>query len=62
VLVGAIYAEAGRVYATINSRVMDGPTSFGPEQTASPKALTGEQKATRWRDIWFGNVTVVVDA
>jgi len=62
VLVGATYSEAGGVYATINSRVMDGPPPFGPEQTASPKTLTGEQKATRWRDIWFGKVTVVVDA
>jgi hypothetical protein len=62
VLVGATYSEAGRVYATINSRVIDGPLPFGSEQTASPKTLTGEQKAARWRDIWFGNVTVVVDA
>lgn len=62
VLVGALYEEAGRVFATINSRIIDGPTPFGAEQTASPKTLTGEQKATRWRDIWFGNVSVVGDA
>jgi hypothetical protein len=62
VLVGATYEEAGRVYATVNSKVIDGSTPFGPEKAASPKTLTGAQKATRWRDIWFGNVTVVVDA
>lgn len=62
VLVGACYEEAGRLYATINSKVIDESTPFGAEKTASPKTLTGEQKATRWRDIWFGNVTVVVDA
>jgi hypothetical protein len=62
VLVGALYGEAGRVYATINSKIIDGPTPFGPEQTASPKTLSGEQKATRWRDIWFSDVNVVADA
>jgi hypothetical protein len=61
VLVGALYSDAGRVYATINSRIIDGPTPFGAEQTASPKSLSGEQKATRWRDIWFSDVDVVVD-
>jgi len=62
VLVGATYEEAGRLYATINSKVFDGSTPFGIETVASPKTLTGVQKAVRWRDIWFGNVTVVVDA
>jgi hypothetical protein len=62
VLVGATYNLEGRVYATVNSKVINSPTPFGPEQTASPKTLSGEQKATRWRDIWFGNVTVVIDA
>jgi hypothetical protein len=61
VLVGALFAAAGRVYATINSRIIDGPMPFGAEQTASPKSLSGEQKATRWRDIWFSDVNVVVD-
>jgi hypothetical protein len=62
VLMGAFYEEAGRVYATINSRIIDGPTQFGAEQTASPKTLSGEQKATRWRDIWFSSVNVTVGA
>jgi hypothetical protein len=61
VLVGALYGDAGRVYATINSRIIEGPTPFGAEQTASPKGLSGEQKSTRWRDIWFSDVNVVVD-
>jgi hypothetical protein len=62
VLVGAHYEEQGRVYATVNSRIIDGPTPFGAEQTASPRTLSGEQKAMRWREIWFSNVNVVVEA
>jgi hypothetical protein len=61
VLVGALYEEAGQLYATINARTIDGPTPFGTEQSASPKTLSGEQKATRWRDLWFRNVNVIVD-
>jgi len=61
VLVGALYADAGQIYATINSRIIEGPTPFGAEQTASPKALSGEQKAGRWRDIWFRNVSILVN-
>jgi hypothetical protein len=61
VLVGALYTETGRLYGTINSRVIDGPTPFGAEQNASPKALSGEQKAMRWRDIWFRDVSVLID-
>jgi len=62
VLVGALYEEAGRVYATVNSRIIEGATPFGAEQTASPKTLSGDQKATRWRELWFSDVSVVVDA
>jgi hypothetical protein len=62
VLVAALYEEAGQWYATVNARTIAGPTPFGAEQNASPKILSGEQKTTRWRDIWFRNVTVAVDA
>jgi hypothetical protein len=62
VLVGALYEETGQLYVTINARTIDGPTPFSADQPASPKSLSGEQKVTRWRDIWFRKVTVVVDA
>lgn len=61
VLMGAFYEDSGRLYATINAKVIDGPNPFGAEQTASPKTLSGEQKAARWRDIWFRSVRVIVD-
>ena len=62
VLVGAFYEAEGRLYATINARIIEEPRPFAAEQTASPKTLSGEEKATRWRDIWFCNVNVLVGA
>lgn len=60
VLIGALYKDADLIYATLNSRVIDAPIVFAAEQFASPKTLSGEQKATRWREIWFRDVSVLV--
>jgi hypothetical protein len=60
VLVGVLYREGGSVYAAINANIIEGGTSFGAEQTTSPKALSGSQKTKRWQDIWFSKVTIEV--
>jgi len=59
VLVGALYRENNRIYAAINAQVVDAPTAFGAEQTASPKALAQPDKVNRWRDIWFSRATLI---
>jgi hypothetical protein len=67
VLIGALYLDAGRCFATVNSRAvtansMAGTALFGQEQSVSPQALSPEQKVGRWRDIWFSNVSIVTGA
>ena len=39
VLIGALYRAEGRIYATVNVRVVERAESFGVEQAVSPLAL-----------------------
>jgi hypothetical protein len=59
VVVGALYRRDGRVYATVNAKVVDTGVNFGAEQPVSPKRLSDSEKVERWLDIWFSNVSVV---
>jgi hypothetical protein len=56
VLVGALYRAEGRIYATVNVRVIQGVESFGVEQAASPKQLSADAKVSRWKELWFPSV------
>jgi hypothetical protein len=58
ILVAALYRSAERLYAAINARIFHGAAAFGSEQPVSPKTLSERQKAERWQDIWFSNVTI----
>jgi hypothetical protein len=58
VLVGAVYQEERLLYGVVNSRILDGWQSFGAVQVVSPRTLSGEEKMSRWRGIWFSNVTI----
>jgi hypothetical protein len=62
VLVGALYQEEQRLFATLNANALDCRAAFGSEQRASPKLLAADQKVQRWRDIWFANVSVIATA
>lgn len=56
VLMGALYRAEGRIYATVNVRVIEGAESFGVEQAVSPKQLSPDAKVSRWKDLWFSSV------
>ena len=58
VLVGALYPDDGRLYATVNSNILDG-VEFGAQVSVSPKKLSANEKTERWRAIWFADVRVV---
>jgi hypothetical protein len=58
VVVAVLYRHEKRLYAAINVRAIDGGAGFAAEQPVSPKTLSGQQKAERWQDIWFANVTI----
>lgn len=62
VLVGAVYRAEGRLYAAVNATVLDGAARFGAPQPVSPKSLSDRDKAQRWREIWFSEVSVVTGA
>jgi len=54
VYVGAFYRDSdGHEYGTVNVRILGGETRFRAEQVVSPKTLSPEEKAQRWRAIWF---------
>jgi len=59
VLVGALYRDAERLFATVNFKTLDCRADFGAEQTVSPRKLAAQEKMQRWQDIWFGDVTVI---
>src|ERR1700716_3182913 len=56
VLMGALYRAEGRIYATVNVRVIEGAERFGGEQAVSPKKLSPDAKASRWKELWFSRV------
>jgi hypothetical protein len=62
VLVGAVYRGEGRLYAAVNAPVLEGAARFGAPQPVSPKSLSDRDKAQRWREIWFSDVSVVTGA
>jgi hypothetical protein len=55
-----IYRSDERVYGAVNVKAVEDRSSFAAELPVSPKVLSGEQKITRWQDIWFSNVTIAV--
>jgi hypothetical protein len=58
VLAGALYAEHGRLYATVNARILDPAAGqFAAEQPVSPQTLADREKVQRWKDIWFSSVS-----
>jgi hypothetical protein len=56
VMVGALYCESHRFFATLNVMALDSRLAFGPEQGVSPKLLMPDQKVRRWRELWFSDV------
>ena len=58
VLVGALFHDGERDYATINARILDSAAACGADQTVSPQKLSATEKTDRWRRIWFKTVIV----
>ena len=60
VLVGIAYSEAGRLFATLNSRIIDSEARFADPLVVSPRTLTAAEKVERWRALWFADVTIAM--
>lgn len=60
VLVGVLYQEGGHLYATANSAALAGTEGFGQMKPVSPKLLVATEKISRWKQLWFSNVALVI--
>lgn len=58
VMTGVMFETDGRVFAAVNSKIIEGQVRFGAEQSVSPKLLSGSDKARRWQDVWFSQVRI----
>jgi len=61
VLIAALYQDERLLYGVVNAKVLDGWQLFRAPQAVSPKTLSGDEKVSRWRKIWFAEVTVVAN-
>jgi hypothetical protein len=59
VLIGALYHQDARIYATVNVNAVEGRTQLAAEQPVSPKELSEAEKVKRWQELWFRNVKIV---
>ena len=59
VLIGVAYQQDGRLFATINSRIVLGATRLGEPLAVSPKTLSATEKTARWQALWFRDVELV---
>ena len=60
VLVAPLYRDAGRLYGAVNANAVEG-VAFGAQQPVSPRALSASDKAQRWKQLWFSDVTMTVE-
>jgi len=58
VLLGVAYAADGRLFATVNCRIVEGGIVFAETIVVSPKALSAAQKVERWKELWFSDVAI----
>jgi hypothetical protein len=58
VLIGALWREQ-RLYGVVNAHALAGGVAFAAPQPVSPRTLPAEAKRSRWRSLWFADVTVV---
>lgn len=56
VLAAVLYESAGRSYAAVNSKTVNGGLDFGAAQAVSSKRLSPQEKQQRWRELWFRQV------
>lgn len=59
VLVSVCFENNGRLYATINSRILKENSELRQAAVVSPKKLNSIEKIERWKDVWFSDVVLV---
>jgi len=59
VLVAACLNADGRLYGAVNARAVEGDAPFAATQVVSPQQLSVDDKARRWRQLWFSDVSII---
>ena len=57
VLVAALWREPP-LYGVVNAGALDARGEFADTKPVSPKELSAAEKMSRWRSLWFANVTL----
>ena len=57
VLVGALWREQ-RLYGVLNASVLESAVAFAETQPVSPRTLSAAAKMSRWKSLWFADVTL----
>ena len=60
VLVGVLHEDGERGYAAINAACLEARDAFAASVPASPRTLSADEKTTRWRQLWVGDVRLVI--
>lgn len=58
VLVGVVFQEGETLFGAFNSSAVDGNIQFAQKVVVSPRLLSAADKAARWKEVWFKNVTL----
>jgi hypothetical protein len=58
VLLGALFADGAKRYATVNASALDPGVRFGEATVVSPQTLPAGDKVARWQKIWFADVRI----
>ncbi len=61
VYVSALYRDAAQVLGVVNVRALDTTAEFGSAQPISPRSLSADDKAARWRMLWFPAVELIAE-
>ncbi|HJS35719.1 MAG TPA: aldehyde-activating protein [Pseudoxanthomonas sp.] len=60
VLVGVLHEDGGRRYAAVNAACLEARDAFAASVPASPRTLSADEKTTRWRQLWIGDVRLMI--
>lgn len=58
VLVAVIFEHDSGIYGAANAKCLDGEPGLGPPITASPQALSADEKVSRWLGLWTPDVAL----
>ena len=62
VITNACYEENGHIYSSVNVNTTKQPLHFGNSTTIHVTNLSAKDKVKRWKNIWFKQVSITLQA